>query len=348
MKQINYPKIPQFRNVVSSIKHSASYVGQDDNGDPIYNGSIRKPILTARGTVKIHGTNAGVCYNAQDGIYTQSRNNPFDIEKCPDSHMGFTFFVKKNISIFEDFFNNIANENNIDTTIDTISIYGEWAGSNIQKGVAVSELGKKFYIFGVKISRPSDPEFTSYWLPYSHLDSNENEIYNIDQFGVYEVEVDFEQPGFAQQKFHDLTMEVEKECPVGKFFDVSGVGEGLVWTIEYKGSVHKFKTKGELHSVSKVKKVAAVDVEKLNSINEFIEYSVTENRFEQAIQQVFPDSEPTIKQMGDLIRWFVNDIMSEEIDVMTENNLEPKDVNKYISTKVRGMFQAFLNEKAGL
>lgn len=301
--------------------------------------------------ILVHNSNAAVCWNTTDGIYTQSRNNPFDIEKCPDSHMGFTFFVKKNLDVFKKFFSELAmseKENSFNTETDTISIYGEWAGAGIQKGVAVSKLDKKFYIFGVKVSRPSDPDFTSYWVPYSHLEDNEKEIYNIDQFGVYEVEVDFEQPGFAQEKFRELTMQVEEQCPVGKFFDVEGIGEGLVWTIHYKGSNQKFKTKGKKHSASKVKTVAAVDIEKLNSINEFVEYSVTENRFEQAIQQVFSETEPEIRKMGDLIRWFVKDIMSEEIDVMTENNLEPKDVNKFISTKVRGMFQKFLNEKSGL
>ena len=42
--------------------------------------------------------------------------------------------------------------------------------------------------------------------------------------------------------------------------------------------------------------------------------------------------------MGDLIRWFVKDVASEEMDTMLDNGLEPKDVNKYISTKVKEMF----------
>ena len=42
--------------------------------------------------------------------------------------------------------------------------------------------------------------------------------------------------------------------------------------------------------------------------------------------------------MGDFIRWIVNDIISEEIDTMSSNGLEPKDVNKYISNKSREMF----------
>jgi hypothetical protein len=42
--------------------------------------------------------------------------------------------------------------------------------------------------------------------------------------------------------------------------------------------------------------------------------------------------------MGEVIRWVVNDITKKEMDTMVANNIEPKDVNKYVSTKVREMF----------
>jgi hypothetical protein len=41
--------------------------------------------------------------------------------------------------------------------------------------------------------------------------------------------------------------------------------------------------------------------------------------------------------MGDVIRWVVTDITKEEMDTMVDK-IEPKDVNKYVSTKVREMF----------
>ena len=111
-----------------------------------------------------------------------------------------------------------------------------------------------------------------------------------------------------------------------------------------EGNIHRFKVKGDKHSVTKVKKLANVDIEKLTSIKEFVDYSVTENRFNQAIENVFGKEELDVKKMGDFIRWFVKDIASEEMDTMVENGLEPKDVNKYISTKVREMFFKAQNE----
>jgi hypothetical protein len=103
--------------------------------------------------------------------------------------------------------------------------------------------------------------------------------------------------------------------------------------------VHRFKVKGEKHSSSKVKTLAAVDVEKLNSITEFIDYAVTDSRFNQALDITYPNNEPIdVKKMGDLIRWVVNDVIKEESDTLSKNGLEPKDVNKYLSAKVREMF----------
>lgn len=94
-KMIKYPKTRQFRNIVSSINRVVNYVGKDDKGEPIYDPSIPKPTLTFKGTVKLHGQNAGVSYNTESGIYTQSRNHSFDITEQPDSHNGFTFFCKR-------------------------------------------------------------------------------------------------------------------------------------------------------------------------------------------------------------------------------------------------------------
>lgn len=122
-------------------------------------------------------------------------------------------------------------------------------------------------------------------------------------------------------------------------FEIGMVGEGIVWSVELNGNVHRFKVKGELHSSSKVKTLASVDVEKLEGIQKFVEYAVTESRFNQALENVFPNEEPIEnKKLGDVIRWVVNDVIKEEMDTMTDNKIEPKDVNKYLSSKVRDMF----------
>jgi hypothetical protein len=341
IKHISYPSIDQFRNVIASINRQVTFAGLDSNGEAIYDGTILKPTITFKGTVKLHGTNAGVSYNSQEGIWAQSRENIITPQK---DNAGFAFFVESNKDVFQELFDQVKTKYDIDTDIYTISIYGEWVGKGIQSGVAISQLEKSLFIFGLKISKPGDESFTSYWLDSSFLERVDRRIYNIEKFETYSIDIDFNMPQLIQNKLGEITEAVEKECPVAKAFGFSGVGEGVVWSVEYKGINYRFKVKGEKHSVSKVKTLAAVDTEKLNSIAEFVGYAVTENRFNQAIEKVFGDrTKMDIKQMGDLIKWMVNDILKEELDTMSANGLEPKDVNKYISAKTREMFLVAYN-----
>ena len=335
-KHISYPKIAQFRNVVSNINREITFTGLDEDGNAIYDPSIKKPTLTFKGTVKLHGTNASVCFNSENGFWIQSRQNIITVEK---DNAGFAFFAESHKVELCSLLNKLIDEHQIDTKIYTVSIYGEWAGKGIQKGVGISQLDKAFYVFGVKVSKPQDEEFNAYWIDSSNVRNTEYRIFNVEDYETYSIDVDFNMPQLAQNKFGEITEKVENECPISKAFGIdNGLGEGVVWSVEYKDSVHRFKVKGDKHSVTKVKKLASVDVEKLKTIQDFISYAVTENRFNQAIENVFGKEDLDVKKMGDFIRWFIKDIASEEMDTMVENGLEPKDVNKYISTKVRGMF----------
>lgn len=339
IKCVKFPKIEQFRNVIASLNRRFSFVGIDENGEPIYDPYLEKPTLTFTGTVKLHGTNAAVSFNSKNGLWTQSRNNAFTLDKH-DSHFGFTFFVNQHRILFKNMFHEIALQNDINYDELTVTIYGEWAGKGIQKGVAISELDKAFYIFGVKVSKLNDPEYKSWWIDHSQLRfPDSDKIFNIFEFENYSIDVDFNNPQLVSNQLAEITNKVEQECPVAKHFGVSGIGEGVVWSVEYDGNKHSFKVKGEKHSVSKVKTLAPVDAEKLNSIQEFVDYACTENRVKQAMGEVFssPDEYST-KKTGDVLRWIINDIMAEEMDVMTKNGLTPKDVNKHISTKARQIF----------
>jgi len=335
-KHISYPKIAQFRNVVSNINREITFTEVDEDGNAIYDPSIKKPTLTFKGTVKLHGTNASVCFNTQEGFWVQSRQNIITVEK---DNAGFAFFAESHRESMLELIDTIVSENGIDTNIYTVSIYGEWAGKGIQKSVGISQLDKAFYVFGIKVSKPQDIEFNAYWIDSSNVRDIECRIFNVEDYETYSIDVDFNMPQLAQNKFSEITEKVENECPISKAFGIeNGLGEGVVWSVEYKDSIHRFKVKGDKHSVTKVKKLASVDIEKLKTIQDFINYSVTENRFNQAIENVFGKEDLDVKKMGDLIRWFVKDVASEEMDTMLENKLEPKDVNKYISTKVREMF----------
>ena len=51
-------------------------------------------------------------------------------------------------------------------------------------------------------------------------------------------------------------------------------------------------------------------------------------------------------KLGDYLRMVINDVMKEEMDIIYEAGLEPKDINKYISQVAKDYF--FERERADL
>lgn len=344
-KFIKYPSIEQFRNIIKQVQMSAQYIGKDSDNNPVYDKSAEMPIITFKGTVKLHGTNASICYNNEAGLWVQSRNNIITVE---NDNAGFAFFVKSKEDSFFDMIHDIAAQLDISLNENTITVYGEWCGGNIQKGVSISGLPKMFVIFGFKVTPFSEDE-CAYWINPDRVIIDEG-IYCIEDFPTYEILIDFNDPQLAQNKLVELTEAVEAECPVGKHFGNSGVGEGIVWEAEWNTNRYRFKVKGEKHSSSKVKTLAEVDVEKLNSINEFVEYAVTENRLNQGIEQVFTSQniEPDRKLTGAFVKWVSSDVFKEEMDTLIENGLEPKDVGGKVSKTASQWFMKYLDKEIGL
>ncbi len=337
MKHFSFPSIGQFRQCIKEVHDSTRYSGRDENNDPIFNPTVPLPTITFGGTVKLHGTNAGVVINFdKDEVYAQSRERVLTIES---DNFGFAAFVHKNRELLHGigqssyFYANLDKEKH---TYTDMVIYGEWAGKGIQKGVAISNVEKSFFIFAI-CARSENEEL---WieLPEYPVDPifAESNIYFIDNYKTYQIDIDFNNPQLIQNQLIEYTNEVEKECPVAKAFGHSGTGEGIVWSADYKGRHFMFKVKGEEHSISKVKTLASVDTEKLNSINEFVTYAVTENRVNQFVQSVFGGKEKFDQtKIGDFLRAFNNDIIKEETDTLVNNGLDWKEVAGAVSRQAK-------------
>ncbi len=348
---IKYPETEQFRNVKRQVEMKAQHIGVDANGDPIMDRSVKLPTLCLEGTVKIHGTNSAVKITnkltndtvaepARPSIITcQSREREITPE---DDNAGFARFINNlSPSILTTF---------IDLFGDNIVVYGEWAGKGIQPNVAVSQLDKFWTVFAVR--KIEDTEEKETWLNLSMKDLtmlNECRIYSIYQFGSFHTTMDFENPGVDVNNINELTMKVESECPVGKFFGISGgVGEGIVWRITdpgYDNSKFVFKTKGSKHSESKVTKLATVDVEKMNNINEFVDKHVHEGRLNQGWNWLAEMKKPQeVKSTGDFIKWVTVDVLKEEKDELVASGLTEKELNGAVSTKARRWFMGKLGK----
>ena len=342
-KFIRFSEIGQFRNTIRDVNHTAKFVGLDENNDPIYKPNAKLPIVSFSGTVKLHGTCSSFCTDENE-IWFQSRKRILTPEH---DNYDFSLFCNSRIEILKNLLNKAKSLNNVNG--GTISIFGEYCGQGIQSGVGISQLPKMLVIFAVKLTNGEN----SIYLNPKNLSSPEHRIYNIYDFQTFSIDIDFSYPKVAQNKMVEFVEEVEKHCPVAKALGVTTgnvTGEGIVWIGNYKDQRFVFKTKGEKHSISKVKTLKSVDVEKVNSVMEFVEYAVTENRMNQAVEELFisQNKEPTIKGMGDFLRWVVHDIAKEELDVLTKNYLTVKDVSKSISNKARPWFQELLDKNVGL
>lgn len=348
MPHISMPSINQFRQVIKNISNSARWIGYDDDGEPIFDRNVKLPTLKARGTIKIHGTCASFCYNDEKGLWFQSKNNVITPER---DNAGFASFAKANEKYLLNIINNIKDKFNIDIVNNTITVFGEWAGQGIQKGVAVSNIPKTLFIFGLKVS-PNEDEESAYWIDEDFDIPEHDRIFKIWDFKTYEIDIDFENPLMSQNEMVDMVTEVENECPVGKYFGHKGYGEGIVFIINHNENRHVFKMKGNLHAgKSKVKKAKKVDNEKLQLINDIVEKVTPEWRLSQIFNEVFNilnNGQADIKGMGDYIRAVINDIIKEDLDIINDAGLIPKDINKRVSDVARKWLIAKLDEEAGI
>jgi len=311
---VKYPDTPQFDQVVREIRLRHNYQGKDEAGEPIYRQDTPYPKLKFKGTVKSHGTNAGIL-KTKDGVFYQSRERVLSLDQDNSGFMAA--MVQKNLdSLFTPY-----------EFEDYVAIYGEWCGKTIQKGVAVSQLERMFLIFAVKVDGK--------WVDFKPCELPEG-IYHIDTFGTYSVEIDFNTPDFARNKIVEMTQQVEDECPIGKYFGVSGVGEGIVFRCVDVPEI-VFKSKGDKHAVSRVKKLNPVDTEETELILNFVQGTVTEARLEQGLTYLSENGMEKIPQnIGHFLRWVVGDVLKEESwrldDIEKERPINRKKVNVEITT----------------
>jgi len=325
-----FPKIRQFADVIRHVKQQHDFQGLDEEGKPIYRHVSPYPVLNYSGTVKLHGTNSGV--RIVDGQrIPQSRTR--DISVGSDN-AGFAAFIAGLPDEVWDCFP------------DDCVMFGEWCGQGIQKGVAINQLPKMWVLFD---EYANDLHEETGGLSSEQVEFlNEHQIFFIKQFKQFEVTIDFSRPELAQEKIIEFTKAVGDQCPVGNRFGVEGIGEGIVFRPVFSSYARDsgtwFKSKDPRHSSSRVKTIAAVDVEKMNSVTEFVETTVTQNRLEQGIQ-VLKESGKQIDRSttGDYLRWLVTDILDEEAAMLGKSGLCAKDVGKGISNKGREFLFGYID-----
>lgn len=326
---IKWNRIKLFHNLIKDIEHEKEWF-ESNNKKFIY------PNIDYLSKIKLDGTNAAVQILPDGNIVAQSRRR---ILSEKSDNKGFCAWVQRN----EKYFRNM-----LGSQIRTISkyfhlpfvIFGEWCGQGIQKNTAISKIDKKiFAVFAIQFNNRLVvcPQMMYALIPYH------NDIY-ILPWSKERISIDFSNKECiesAVDKINIQVNEIEKRDPwVYNIFRVDGVGEGIVLYPIYKSnSMYRdeytrlmFKAKTKETNVIKQKKSVQINPEVVESINEFVDLFVTQNRLEQAIENVdYCD----MKHISQFLKWINTDIKKESVDELEASGLEWKQVTKQITKKAK-------------
>ena len=346
MTHVKWPEIESFHHIRRAVQIYGENVGKTSiahQGEIVY-----KP------KIKLHGTNAGVTIknNGKD-VFAQSRSS---VIGTGNDNMGFAAWVEEN----RDFFSELQHPLG-----DVTTIFGEWCGQGIQKGVAISQIGRKiFAIFAVQVDDKvfADPIEIANIVRGVHEDVVILPWgYDASNFGM--------SPGLAIDWTDEASMEyvvkainliideIDNNDPwVSVTFNVDGAGEGLVWypisLTETDGSIDRenlgrymFKTKGEKHQVIKTKQAAQIDPEVAKSVDEFVDLVVTEARLEQGAREVNRGELGfDTKLIGPFLAWFGKDVSKECQAELDAAGLEWKQVAKAVQGAARKWYLEKIKE----
>lgn len=341
---IKYPSIEQYRNAIHTVQKLTRYqFGKRDEFGELIESQPRTwsfPPVEFTGTVKLHGTNAAVV--VKSGIVSyQSRNRVLTPE---DDNMGFAAWASQHEAAWSRLANQfvlwgLRNPGHVYPS--GIAIFGEWIGEGIQHGVALSELSKRFVIFEI-IGVDGQPLDINRAYPSSDLYSClPADTYLITDFPTWKITIDMENPQLVQNQLVDITNAVEAECPVGKAFGVSGIGEGVVWSADVFGQRIRFKVKGEKHSTYRVKTLAPISADTVDTVGEFVSRALTDSRLDQGLDFLRGQGlELTVKSTGDYIRWVIGDVFKEEAETIAANGLNEAEVRRRVGQVAAAKFKA--------
>lgn len=328
-----FPSINQFRHVVESVTHRAEYTGQDANDQPIFDAARRKPTLTFRGTVKLHGSNAGIAYDlVHDTTKSQSRERILTIDEdnhgfCAwaESTQGASDLARLKAAL-------LAGVAKHGGEYVALRVYGEWCGREVNAKTGIGQLPVRWMVFGVLATDAAGDE---HWLSVDQAGADwaaaapggDSLIQFITDFPSYRIDIDFNSPADVLELLEQLTLGVEASCPVAAALGVEGIGEGIVWICSHPVYGYLvFKTKGSKHKGTKNSRLVQIQPEVLASLEAFTEAVVTESRLEQGFDLIAADNrgKVTMDHMGRFLMWVGQDVMKEEADTLKASGLDRK------------------------
>jgi len=291
MAFVPFPHIESLKHLDRNLRRSGSY-------------AELPATLTYRGTVKLHGTNAGIRQLEPDGdLYVQSRNRMISVAS---DNFGFAAFVEQQTRPLKGLFAKLREALPLDRAGAPCTLFGEWCGCGIQKDVAVGTLPKFFAIFAVRVDE-------TYWdlasLP--DLQAVDARVYSVLQFGTYHLQLSSCDVMAGKAEIERATAAVCERCPAGLLLSAVGRGEGIVWQcLDRLGDAELwFKSKGEEFTVAIAKMDVSADL--VVRAKAFAKATLTTWRLEQA-EAFARDKAQGKGVIPALLQWAVSDALREE------------------------------------
>jgi hypothetical protein len=300
---VPFPKIHAYHDAVSHARRTRELDARRP-GETLY-----------RGTVKLHGSNAGVRVPRDGQIYPQSRNRALDLASDNFGFAAFAFAQEQAIQ-------EIARLIKTQMGVRDLTLFGEWIGPGVQKGVAIAQLpARQWVLFAVAATEFAVPVFFDI-CQIGQLSCPEAGIYNVLDAGDVQISVDLSSPASCTQAAEAInahTQRVEDACPWAARFGLDGIGEGLVWTpvggyedpglcFKSKGAKHK----GEPHAGPRAVRLASPTAEQFASIDAFVAAYVDSARVAQGVEYLREVGEPIdMRSTGAFLQWITSDVLAE-------------------------------------
>jgi hypothetical protein len=298
---VPFPKIHAYHDAISHARRVRELDARRP-GETLY-----------RGTVKLHGSNAGVRVPRDGAIYPQSRNRALDLASDNFGFAAFAFAQEQAIQ-------EIARLIKTRVGARDITLFGEWIGPGVQKGVAIAQLpARQWVLFAVAATEFAVPVFFDI-CQIGQLSCPEAGIYSVLDAPSEHVVVDLSSPASctrAAEAINEHTQRIEDACPWAARFGLEGVGEGLVWTPVggYEDPGLCFKSKGVKHKGepgSRSSKAASLTAEQFASIDAFVAAYVDDARIAQGVEYLREVGEPIdMRSTGAFLQWITGDVLAE-------------------------------------
>lgn len=351
MAHRSFPSIEQFRHCVADVLHRARYAGCDSQGEPVYDLARPLPKLVFEGTVKLHGTNAGIrCELSPGGWLRTPQCRTRDISPKEDN-AGFAAWLDSG---------GAARGGVLDALVEaavgaerqglsSVTLFGEWVGNGVNGKTGIGGLDNRLVLFALVTDFEREGEVVSEWHEVEKVATAtglpratfaDQGVFFIRDFQTWRVEVDFSDPAQALEELERLTLEVEADCPVARAMGGAGLGEGLVWA--HRSPQYGrlcFKTKGLKHKGTKSSRLVDIAPEVLASRQAFVEAVLTESRLEQGLAYLVEQGlAPSLDHIGRYLQWVGQDVLKEEMDTLMASGLEKRDVMKAVNNAAKAWF----------